>query len=149
MQALKHDTRITSAGKAAAMRTKDRKPRFHVVGNPDFQLSPGTMRRLTTEELQQWHGIPDALGYTRGPADLTDDLWKKNPPILHAHHQRTWSQGNGRIRRALCYIGAAAVLFALIIGFMLLAVDAIDKEAAWREERLCRIYGVCNPNAGP
>lgn len=136
MQALKHDTRITSAGKAAAMRTKDRKPRFLVVGNPDVQISPGTLRRLTPEELQQWHGLPDAFSYTRGP-------------IIDMEPARTWSQGNGRIRRTLRYIGAAAVLFALMIGFMLLAVDAIDKESAWREERLCRIYGVCNPNAGP
>lgn len=135
MQALKHHTRITSAGKAAAMRTKDRKPCFHVVGNPDVQLSPGTLRRLTPEELRQWHGA-DALTYTRGP-------------IIDIEPARTWSQGNGRIRRVLRYIGAAVVLFGLMIGFMLLAVDAIDKEAAWREERLCRIYGVCNPNAGP
>jgi len=135
MKALKHDTRITSAGMAVAMRTKDRKPRFMVVGNPDIQMTPGTMRLLTDEE--------------RAQMSLPDDWWQKNPPILHAHHQPTWSQGNGRIRRALRYIGAAAVLFALIIGFMLLAVDAIDREAAWREERLCRIYGVCNPNAGP
>lgn len=110
------------------MRTIDRKPRFITVANPSLSGDDRIARLLSSAD--------DAIVYTQGP-------------IIDMKPQRTWSQGNGRIRRALSYIVGAAVLFALIMGFMLLAVDAIDRESAWREERLCRIYGVCDPHAGP
>lgn len=59
----------------------------------------------------------------------------------------------GRIRGWLKKLAVCALVFLLAVGALRLlipaVIDAADREAAWREDRLCRIYGVCDPKAGP
>lgn len=54
-------------------------------------------------------------------------------------------QGNGRIRRALLFL---AVGIPLGVGFWVLVFDAMEKEAQWRADRMCRIYDICDARRG-
>lgn len=49
--------------------------------------------------------------------------------------------------RDVCLIVLLMAIF--IFAFMPLVFDGIEKEDAWRKDRLCRIYEVCTPEQGP
>lgn len=41
------------------------------------------------------------------------------------------------------------ILTAFVAAMVPVVLDGIEREDQWRKERLCRIYGVCDPKAGP
>lgn len=68
-------------------------------------------------------------------------------PRLHGRNQR-----DKRILflRNLLLLGLAFMAMVAAMGlFIPLVLDAAERETEWRKERLCRIYEVCDPKAGP
>lgn len=63
--------------------------------------------------------------------------------------------GQRRRKRIKALRNAIIALLAFVVATLLLAalvpavLDAMERESQWRQERLCRIYEVCDPKAGP
>lgn len=67
----------------------------------------------------------------------------------HAAKRRKRQRITALIKKFVLACLLGAMIAGGSVGFMILLLNAADKEAGWRQERLCRIYEICDPKAGP
>ena len=53
------------------------------------------------------------------------------------------------LRNVILGLVAFGVFTLLLAALVPAVLDAAERESQWREERLCRIYDICDPKAGP
>lgn len=76
----------------------------------------------------------------------------QSKPIELASYITSGQRRRKRIKalRMVIYAVLAFVVATLVMAALVPAVlDAMERESQWRQERLCRIYDICDPKAGP